>query len=328
MNPFTCSFGKLRHLNPSLRPDSESDCLLLPHLMAQNIAPQVYLSLLSGRYGDVAHLSAEHRDNEVRSRLSASDHPFRKDPDRLLDVLDSLAAICVRNDKGDVFFVSLAMDTNSATLHVSTNGTVPSTLITHLHKIRGQLRHLKSVVEPGPSTSADIDSPDPNNTQARTDCELKLQQTIYEYSYKKLQRRFTKRGVAILDRYDDIMKGLEAKNRPEDTKRLSMTRMLLRDIEGALKNANPQERHLTLLIKTIFGMNAAWRKFLKATDANVLTRWDDLTRESGLASRIYDANSSLIFSCQEKQKFVSAAVSPEVIHPSPPHTIHIAHRMV
>ena len=293
--------------------------------MALNIVPQLYLSLLSGRYGDVKHLSAEHRYNEIGSRLSASDHPFRKNPDRFLD---ALAAICVRNDKGDVFFVSLVMDSNSATMHVSTNGTVPATLITHLHKIRGQLIQLKSVVESGPSTSDDIDSPDPNNTQARTDCELKLQQTIYEYSYKKLQRRFTKRGVAILDRYDDIMNGLEAKNDPEDTERLAIMRRLLHEIENVLKDANPQEGRLTLLIKIIAGMSMAWWEFLEATEANVLTRWDDLTSESGLASRIYDTISSLIFSCQEKQKFVSAAVSPEIVHPSPPHTIHLAHRMV
>jgi len=265
--------------------------------MAQNIVPQLYLSLLSGRYGDVAHLSAEHRYNEVGSRLSASDHPFRKDPDPLLDVLDALAAICVRNATGDIFFVSLAMDPNSATLHVSTNGTVPATLITHLRIIRGQLRNLKSVVEPGPSTSADIESPDPNNTQLRADYELRLQQTIYEYSYKKVQRRFTKRGPSILARYDDILKGLEPNNLAADTELLALTRVLLRDIEDALKGAYPQERQLALLIETIVAMSKGWRKCLEATEANVLTRWDNLTRKSGLASRIYDTNSSLIFSC-------------------------------
>jgi hypothetical protein len=223
-----------------------------------------------------------------------SGNPLPKHPDQLLDVLDALAAICVR-DKGDVFFVSLAMNPNSATLCVSTNGTVPATLTTHLRKIRGQLKKLKSVVEPGLPTSADIESPDSNNARLRMEGELELQRTIYEYSYEKLQRRFHKRGPGILARYDDITKGLEAKNIAADTEILAITRVLLRDIEDWLKpDAKPQEPYLILLIDTIAAMSKGWRTCLEDTgDENVLTRWDDLTRESGLASRIYDTSSSL-----------------------------------
>jgi len=94
--------------------------------MAQKICPELYLS-----------------DKAIASRCQ-SDHPLPKYPDHLLDVLDALAAICVRH-KGDVFFVSLTVDPNSTTLHVSTNGTAPATLITHLHKIQGQLKKLNSV---------------------------------------------------------------------------------------------------------------------------------------------------------------------------------------
>ena len=43
-------------------------------------------------------------------------------------------------------------------------------------------------------------------------------------------------------------------------------------------------------------MSKGWRTCLEAAgDENVLTRWDDLTRESGLASRSYDTSSSLPF---------------------------------
>jgi hypothetical protein len=95
--------------------------------------PELYLSLLSSRY-------AERRDNDVGSRILQVDKPFHKDPD-LLNVLDGLAAICVRHER-DFFFVSLAMDTNAATLYVSTNGTVPSTVTDHLHTIRRKLKEL------------------------------------------------------------------------------------------------------------------------------------------------------------------------------------------
>jgi len=105
--------------------------------MAEKISPELYLSLLSGRYGEVSHLSSENSDNKVGSCLQVPQ--FRKDPDHLLDVLDALAAICVHNEQGDVFFVSLAMGTDTATLYVSTNGTVPATLASHLHAIRREL---------------------------------------------------------------------------------------------------------------------------------------------------------------------------------------------
>jgi hypothetical protein len=63
-----------------------------------------------------------------------------------MDLLDALAAVCIQREKGEVFFVSLAMDLNAATLHVSSNETVPATIISHLHKIRGQLKELQAVV--------------------------------------------------------------------------------------------------------------------------------------------------------------------------------------
>lgn len=259
--------------------------LLFSSPMAQDIPPQLYLSLLSGRYGDVSHLSEENRDNEVGSRLSDSDHPFRKDPHRLLDVLDALAAICVHNSKGDIFFVSLSMNPNSSSLHVSTNGTVSTALTDHLRKVRSQLKVLKDVLKPGPPTSADIESPDPGKSPERADCELMLQKTIYEYSYKKVQQRFTKRGPVILANYDVIVKNLEAKNLAADTELLDNTHVVLRAIGGALKDTNPQERHLSLLIEAIKALSMAWRECLESTEATVLTRWDDLTRKSGISPR-------------------------------------------
>ena len=86
--------------------------------------PEFYLSLLSSRCRGVSRLSEEQSDTS---------NPFRKDPDRLLDVLldHALAAICVSNERGDVFCVSLAMDSNGAKLYVSTNGPVPANVTVH-----------------------------------------------------------------------------------------------------------------------------------------------------------------------------------------------------
>src|SRR6202044_3566076 len=149
--------------------------------MAQNPPPELYLSLLSGWYGDGSLISTEQRHNDVGSRLSS--HPLPNDPDRLMDLLDALAAICIRKEKAEVFFVSLAMDSNAATLYIASNETVPATVISHLQKIWGKLKELQAVVGFDPSISADSElSPNLSNTQSRTDGELDLQKTIYEYS--------------------------------------------------------------------------------------------------------------------------------------------------
>jgi hypothetical protein len=101
-----------------------------------------------------------------------------------MDLLDALAAICIRKEKTEVFFVSLAMDSTTAALYISSNTTVSATVITHLHKIRGQLKELQAtVVEFDPLIPPDSEpAPNPNNTHSRADRELDLQKTIYEYS--------------------------------------------------------------------------------------------------------------------------------------------------
>jgi hypothetical protein len=84
--------------------------------MAQNPMPELYLSLLSGRYSDVSHISTEQHHNNIGPHISGN--PFCKDPNRLMDLLDAFAAVCVRREKGEVFFVSLAMDPHAATLYI------------------------------------------------------------------------------------------------------------------------------------------------------------------------------------------------------------------
>jgi hypothetical protein len=255
--------------------------------MAQNQAPELYLSLLSGRYGDVSHISTEQRRNNVVPHISG--YPFPNDPDRLMDLLDALAAICIGKEKAEVFFVSLAMDSNAATLYVSSNKTAPTTVTSYLLKIRGQLKELRKVVEFDPSIPADSESsPNPNDTKTRTDGELELQKTIYEYSYNKLRRRFLKRAPAILAKYDAAVTSLRANNTTEDTELLVLTRGLLRRVNLLLLNEKPPRAPgLTSLIKAINAMSLGWRGPLKAVgDEDLLTRWDNSIRTSGLTFHI------------------------------------------
>src|SRR5260221_2073468 len=105
--------------------------------------PELYLALLSG-YSDVAHISTESRCNDIGSRIAS--HPSAAEPNRIMDLLDALAAICVQ-EKGETFFVSLAMDSDSTTLYISSNHTVPATVTNYLIRIRGQLKELHDVLE-------------------------------------------------------------------------------------------------------------------------------------------------------------------------------------
>jgi hypothetical protein len=124
--------------------------------------PELYLSLLSG-YGDVSHISTESRHNDIGSRISS--HPSAAEPNRIMDLLDALAAICVHKEKGETFFVSLAMDSDSTTLYISSNHTVPATVTNYLIRIRGQLKELHDALEfPSITTSNEI-SPNPNVTR-------------------------------------------------------------------------------------------------------------------------------------------------------------------
>jgi hypothetical protein len=153
--------------------------------MAQKPIPEFYLWLLSGRFGSVSGISPEQRNNCVESRLS-DPGPFLNDPDRLVNLLDAIAALCVQKPKAEVFFVSLSMDSVGATIYVASNGKVPLSVITHLREIQTHLKKLKAVLEYNPLISENETSPDPNVTPLRTASELDLQKLVYTYSYRKL----------------------------------------------------------------------------------------------------------------------------------------------
>jgi hypothetical protein len=147
----------------------------------ENPTPELYLSLLCDEYS----YKAEKLSSDDGIRLPG---PFRKSSDQWMSLLDALAAICVRKEKGDVFFVSLTVELNSVTLYVSSNETVPPSLISHLHKIWAQLK--KSHFDPSIPADSSGSSSNPNDAQSGTDAELEIYETICQYSYKNFDDGF------------------------------------------------------------------------------------------------------------------------------------------
>ena len=302
-----------------------------PHCRMAPIPPEFYLSLLSG-YGDVSHISTEPRHNDIGSRISG--HPIGDDPNRFMDLLDALAATCVQKEMGETFFVSLAMDSDSTTLYVSSNKTVPATVTTYLRRIRGQLKQLHDVLEFDSATTTDNEtSPNPNNTQPRTEGELELQKTIYEHTYLKLRRRFLKRVPAILKEYPSVMASLRTEGiTTDDATVLDLVKKLLQWMETRLRQEKlPVGQDLVFMIKGIEAMSVDNR--LKGVgDVNIVTRWDNLIRTSGFAFSICFHGSSLTFRyqvrCRPDQDIVSATVARETFHPSPPYLYHHTRCMV
>lgn len=262
--------------------------------MAQKPTPELHLSLLSGRYGTVSRLSAEERNNNVETRLA--DHPFLKDPDRLTDLLDALAAICVHKPK-DVFFVSMSMDPKGVKLFVASNEEVPLHVASLLYDVRIQLQKLKEVVQIDPSIPANSEtSPDPSVTPLRTNAELDLQKVIYTYSYSKLQRCFLKRAPVILDEYHAVVESLQ-NIEDEDTYHLEMTRTLLVRIrDHLLEPRELSDLPLIDLIETIDLLNETWQEDLKVVGNGhaVLVKWESSTSKSGFGFHTYDTISHLL----------------------------------
>jgi len=75
----------------------------------------------------------------------------------------------------------------------------------------------------------------------------------------------------------------------EDIELLAITRGLLENIDNFLQDESPQGPRFTSLIEAIAILSVYWRRHLEAIEENdLLTQWDNLTRESGLVSPIYD----------------------------------------
>jgi hypothetical protein len=157
------------------------------------------------------------------------------------------------------------------------------------------------------SPPPNIESPNPNNTQLRSDVELDIQRIIYKYCYPKVQRRFRKRGPEILAKYDTIAESLYSSNTviDADIKLLNTTRRLLENINDFLQDQIPEEPRFTGLIKSIAVLSVNWKKHLGAVEEDgLLTRWDNLTFKSGVVCPIY-VIAHLLFLAVKKNRHLS-----------------------
>jgi len=250
----------------------------------ENPTPALYLSLLCGEYSH----KTEKLTSDDGIRLPG---PFRKNSDQWMSLLDALAAICVRKEKGDVFFVSLTVEHNSVTLYVSSNETVPPTLISHLHKIWAQLKKSQAVTNLDPSIPADssCSSSSPNNAKSWSDAELEVYETIWQYSYKKLRRRFLKRAPAILAQYHDIKTSLDTSG-IEDTMFLVATGELLKKIHASLmEDVPPSGPALTYLVNAIEIIEwlSLGKQKVGGGESKILSKWDSSIRKSILTFHTY-----------------------------------------
>jgi len=164
--------------------------------MAQNPTPELYLWLLSGQpeYDRVLGISPEGCNNSFGSHLSG--HPFPNDLDRLMNTLDSLAAICIQKPKSEVFFVSLSVDLDGVTLSIASNKEVPIAVISHLYDVRVQLQKLKSILELDPTIPTDSEtSPDPIVTPIRTSSALELQKMHLQIFVSQISETLFQKGT-------------------------------------------------------------------------------------------------------------------------------------
>ena len=243
----------------------------------------------------------------------------------------ALAAICVSNERGDVFCVSLAMDSNGAKLYVSTNGPVPANVTVHLEKKYGKkLKELKLIVlDSASSPPPNIDSPN-NTSLARSLKELEIQKIIFQYSYKIVRQRYQKREPKILKQYNEIMNHLIETGGvlQKDIELLTLTHLCLETIDIILKDETPRDLEVTRLIKSIAPLSGAWKKNLDEEES-LLTHWDNLTcKFQPFISHILYYSVNLFFRCHKEQASFSTTVSREIDNSSPPYPDYIAHRMV
>ena len=103
-------------------------------------------------------------------------------------------------------------DANDAKLYVSTNGTVPATVTTHLHKYGINLSNSNQSIRRGrrgPRLPCLILGSGRSILVYPHEAQASWQQIIFEYILtRKFSKHYQKLGPKILERYEAIMKSL------------------------------------------------------------------------------------------------------------------------
>jgi hypothetical protein len=133
---------------------------------------------------------------------------------RLRSLLDTLAAICLYEQRHQAFAVSISTSqTAGVTLYVSQNGTIPQFVVDHLVDIRVRLAQINTLSAKSAQCPADLKH---RTTLHNAMADLEI--ALYLHSFQKLRHRFMKGVLDLFDNeeYEDIYPESVA-NDPETT---------------------------------------------------------------------------------------------------------------
>jgi hypothetical protein len=153
-------------------------------------SPDYYVFLLGALYDQ--NVVIQSPGALRRARLNdLSGGPFPSHPDRLVNVLDALAAFCIFEESGQVTAVSASLTPQGTRLWIAQNDAVPIEVKEHIESLWAILRRIADSIAQQPSPP-DQDSPDPNQTPDTMPIVAELRQAIYQFSFAKVCQRTLK----------------------------------------------------------------------------------------------------------------------------------------
>jgi hypothetical protein len=196
---------------------------------------------------------------------------------RLRSLLDTIAAICLYEQRHQAFAVSISTSqTAGVTLYVSQNGTIPQFVVDHLVGIRVRLAQVSALSAKSAQCPADFEH---RTTLHNAMADLEI--ALYLHSFEKLRHRF-KKGVLDLfvnGEYQDIYPE-SVVNDPETTpKEHSIFRNMMAQLTELRDQMAMQVRPSYEDGKTIVQIiNRLWDEWNPIMESNsrFLQRWDDI----------------------------------------------------
>ncbi|KDQ13683.1 hypothetical protein BOTBODRAFT_365022 [Botryobasidium botryosum FD-172 SS1] len=168
--------------------------------------PELYLSLIECFAPNVDPEQERHADKskviaDVSSFIADSNAPHRKSAERIIPLLDALAAVCVQWP-GQTFAVTMSLSPEEVKLYVAENSEVVSRdVVEHLMKIWNLVREINAKFHASapPSLSSDQLEAPPTFTldPLITPLVREIEREIYAFSFVRLKKRFEKRWALM-----------------------------------------------------------------------------------------------------------------------------------
>lgn len=196
---------------------------------------------------------------------------------RLRSLLDTIAAICLYEQRHQAFAVSISTSqTAGVTLYVSQNGTIPQFVVDHLGDIRVRLAQVSALSAKSAQCRADFEH---RTTLHNAMADLEI--ALYLHSFEKLRHRFEKGVLDLFDNgeYQDIYPESVA-NDPETTpKEHSIFRNMMAQLtelrDQMAMQVRPSYEDGKAIVQII---NRLWDEWNPIVESNprFLQRWDDI----------------------------------------------------